>query len=228
MVGVISPGGFEDLFYFLASANYSSSTYSPFPQGNFTSPGGDANLITTLEGFDVFAQLQFSPDFGFDANGTSGDKGAWHNGPNTLADDAETPFFVAKGYGPKTLASTAENAAYAIVEPFITEKQSDGEFVEGTITLSQLPADAEPEEYNFPGHHALEVVDGLVGVKVDGFSEELSLSIGDVVFVPGNTTWSFWGEDAYSKVLYIGTGKDTVDKQVSKGGKSWDSATWPA
>ncbi|PVI06700.1 RmlC-like cupin [Periconia macrospinosa] len=117
MVGVIQPGGFEELFYFLATANYTSSTYAPFPQGNFTSPGGDADTISKLQKLDVWAQLQFSPPIDFDANGISGDKGAvWKNGTNELAKDSTTPFFVAKGYGPKYLSHSTTNVSY-IVEP---------------------------------------------------------------------------------------------------------------
>ncbi|KAL5382273.1 hypothetical protein DPSP01_006669 [Paraphaeosphaeria sporulosa] len=230
MVGVIQPGGFEDLFYFLASANYSSQTYAPFPQGNFTSPGGDAETISKLQKFDVWAQLQFSPPMDFDANGTSGDEGAvWHNGINELASDSATPFFVANGYGRKTLTpASADNASYAVVEPFITATQSEGNFTEGTITLSRLPSSSQPQAWKLPGHTALEVVDGLVGVKVDGYEEELNLSVGDVVFVPAETTWSFWGEAAFSKVLYVGQGRDTVDARLREQGSEWGSVVWPA
>lgn len=233
MVGVIQPGGFESLFYFLASANYTSPTLAPFPQGNFSSPGGDADTISKLQEYDVWAQLQFSPPMEFDARGVSGDESGavWRDGENGLAADSATPFFVAKGFGPKVLASSAgeeEGAEYYVVEPFITATQSDGNFTEGTITLSKLASGAEAEEWTLPGHTALEVVDGLVGVKVGGFEEVLSLSIGDVVFVPANTTWSFWGEAAYSKVLYVGQGRDTLDARLRAKGKSWDSAVWPA
>ncbi|EMD94934.1 hypothetical protein COCC4DRAFT_176256 [Bipolaris maydis ATCC 48331] len=229
MVGVIQPGGFEDLFYFLASANYSSSTSAPFPQGNFTSPGGDAAVISALQSYDVWAQLEFSPPMDFDANGMSGNKDApWRNGTNELAANSETPFFVAKGYGPKILASSADNASYFVIEPFITATQSDGNFTEGTITMSKLPTGAEPLTWFLPGHTALEVVDGLIGVEVQGFYEKLSLSVGDVVFVPANTTWSFWGESAYSKVLYVGQGKDTLDARLRAIGEEWQSVLWPA
>ncbi|KAF9738373.1 hypothetical protein PMIN06_006108 [Paraphaeosphaeria minitans] len=229
MVGVIQPGGFEALFYFLASANYSSETYAPFPQGSFTSPGGDAETIGKLQEFDVWAQLQFSPPMGFDANGTSGDGGAvWHNGINELASDSTTPFFVANGYGRKTLApASAEKASYAIVEPFITATQSDGIFTEGTITLSRLPSSSQPQTWELPWHTALEVVEGLVGVMVEGYVEELSLSVGDVVFVPGNTTWSLWGKAAFLKVLYVGLGKVTEDSRLREVGREWGSVVWP-
>jgi quercetin dioxygenase-like cupin family protein len=227
MVGVIQPGGFEDLFYFLANANYSSTTNSPFPQGNFTDPGGDSSLITKLESYDVYAKLTFSPPTNFGANDATDEDAVWHSGTNNLGKDAQTPFFVAKGYGPKYLAGD-KSSSYAIVEPFITSQQSNGNFTEGTITLSRQADGSEPITYSLPGHTALEVVDGLVNVNVGGFEGTTTLAIGDVVFVPANTTFSFWGESAYSKVLYIGQGKDTVDARLREHAKEWESATWPA
>jgi len=162
----------------------------------------------------------------FGANGATEEDAVWHDGSNDLGRDAQTPFYVAKGYGPKYLAGDKESS-YAIVEPFVTSQQSDGNFTEGTITLSRPVAGAKPATYSLPGHTALEVVDGLVSVDVGGFKGNTTLSVGDVVFVPANTTFSFWGESVYSKVLYVGAGKDTVDARIRKDAKEWDSATWP-
>ncbi|KAB2100319.1 hypothetical protein AG0111_0g11216 [Alternaria gaisen] len=226
LVGVIQPGGFEDLFYFLASDNYTSSTNSPFPQGNFSDPGGDSSLITTLEGYDVYAKLTFSPPMDFGANGATEEDAIWHSGSNELGSDSQTPFFIAKGYGPKYLAGD-KDSSYTIVEPFITSQQSDGNFTEGTMTLSKPATGAKPATYSLPGHTALEVVDGLVSVNVGGFEGTATLSVGDVVFIPANTTFSFWGESVYSKVLYVGAGTDTVDARIRKDAKEWDSVTWP-
>jgi quercetin dioxygenase-like cupin family protein len=226
LVGVIQPGGFEDLFYFLANANYTSSTNSPFPQGNFSDPGGDSSLITTLESYDVYAKLTFDPPTNFGANGATEEDAIWHNGNNELGKDAQTPFFVAKGYGPKYIAGDKESS-YAIVEPFVTSQQSDGNFTEGTITLSKPVAGSKPATYSLSGHTALEVVDGLVNVDVGGFDGTTTLSVGDVVFVPANTTFRFWGESVYSKVLYVGAGKDTVDTRIRQNAKEWNSSTWP-
>jgi hypothetical protein len=163
-------------------------------------------------------------DFG--ANGATEKDAIWHDGSNALGKDAQTPFYVAKGYGPKYLAGD-QDSSYAIVEPFVTSQQSDGNFTEGTITLSKPVAGAKPATYSLPGHTALEVVDGIVTIDVGGFEGTTTLSVGDVVFVPANTSFSFWGESVYSKVLYVGAGEDTVDARIRKDAKEWDSATWP-
>lgn len=228
MVGVIAPGGFEDLFYFLGSANISSKTQAPYvPNSNATAAGGDSSMITTLERFDVHAKLDYSPPMTFNVNGTTDASQPWHNGDNELASDETTPFFVAKDYGPKYLTGDAQSG-YIVVQPFITSAQSAGNFTEGTITLSEPEHETAPVSWTLPGHTALEVVDGVVGVQVDGFAEALSLSIGDVVFVPAGTAFSFWGEAAFSKVLYVGQGQDTVDSRLMAEGSSWNSPVWPA
>ena len=117
----------------------------------------------------------------FDANGTSGDKGAvWNNGANELAKDSKTPFFVAKGYGSKYLSHSTTNVSY-VVEPFITSTQSAGKFTEGTITLSQLAPNTQADKWALPGHTALEIVDGLAGVRVQGFEELMEIFRSDLM-----------------------------------------------
>lgn len=228
MVGVISPGGFEDLFYFLGSDNITSPTKSPYvPNSNVSTPGGDGDVITALVRFDVHAKLAYSPPMAFDANGTTDASQSWHNGANELAADENTPFFVAKDYGPKYLSGDAKTG-YAVIQPFITSKQSAGNFTEGTITLSEPEEEASPKSWSLPGHTALETVDGVVGVQVEGFADAVSLAIGDVVFIPAGTSFSFWGEAAFSKVLYVGQGKDTLDSRLIAEAKSWNSPVWPS
>lgn len=183
-------------------------------------------MITTLEGYDVYAKLAFSPPMNFGANGATEEDAIWHDGNNELGKNSQTPYFVAKGYGPRYLAGDRASS-YAIVEPFVASQQSDGNFTEGTITLSKPVAGSQPTTYSLPGHTALEVVDGLVSVEVGGFKGHTALSVGDVVFVPANTSFSFWGESVYSKVLYVGAGRDTVDARIMRNAKKWDSATWP-
>ena len=229
LVGVISPGGFEDLFYFLGSANISSNTQAPYvPNSNATAAGGDSSIISTLQEYDVHAQLTYSPPMAFDANGTTDSSKAWHNGANELAADDSTPFFVAKDHGPKSLSGDAQNG-YTITQPFITAVQSGGNFTEGTLTLSKPAAsNSSTTSWNLPGHTALEVVDGVVYVEVEGFAERLLLAVGDVVFVPAGTDFRFWGGAAFSKVLYVGQGSDTLDSRLRGEGREWDSPVWPA
>lgn len=226
MIGVISPGGFEDLFYFLGSANVSSDTNSPYiPNSNATTPGGDASTISSLERFDVHAKLNYTPPMHFDNNGTTDPTTAWHNGANEPAEDSTTPFFIAKDFGPKYLASS-NSQSYTIIQPFITAVQSVGNFTEGTLTLSQ-GSNITAQTWNLPGHTALEVTDGAVSVSVEGYAGKPTLFTGDVFFIPSGTDFSFWAAATFSKVLYIGQGNDTLDSRLIEQARRWDSAVWP-
>ncbi|KAF2126739.1 quercetin 2,3-dioxygenase [Dothidotthia symphoricarpi CBS 119687] len=230
LTGVIQPGGFEKFFYWASQENYTSAFSAPFDStmANATTPALSGDVADILISYDVHSTSDFTPPTNF-VDGVvelgNSTPAVWHNGANTLAEDAQTPFMVAKGYGPKYLAGNS--STYMIVEPFVTSKQSDGNFTQGTITLSQLGQTSRPTTYTLPNHTALEIVDGLVNVSVDGFKGTFSLVIGDVLFVPGGTAFSFWGAAAYSKVMYVGVGTDTLDSRLIAGGKSWDSAMFP-
>jgi hypothetical protein len=66
-------------------------------------------------------------------NGMGGD-GKWYNGPNTLPSNNLGPNFIAKNYGPKWLNS--QHGYHQIVTPFVTGKETNNKFAQGTITMS--------------------------------------------------------------------------------------------
>ncbi|KAE9291070.1 hypothetical protein PR003_g25134 [Phytophthora rubi] len=72
MTGVIQPGGFEELFVALRDSYYNSSTYANFePSRTNSSAGTNADTISALEEYDVYAQLTWETRH--DAvNGTAG------------------------------------------------------------------------------------------------------------------------------------------------------------
>ncbi|KAK5134702.1 hypothetical protein LTR08_006217 [Meristemomyces frigidus] len=225
LVGVISPGGFEDLFTVLAQSNYTSVLEAPFTAGPVAATaGGDASIITTLEKYDVYAELEYSPRTDM-VNGSAPSTAAWHNAPNTLATDAATPFFVAKDYGPRYLNNAT--GQYQIIEPLLTPTQTDGNFTMGNIILSRTFARKTPAVYTLPhSHTALEVVDGQLTLKME--KETVELEIGDVAFVPAGTAFSYWSQVAYTKILYIGNGTQTLDQQLLGNAASWDYAVFPS
>ncbi|KAH6705219.1 hypothetical protein BKA61DRAFT_679974 [Leptodontidium sp. MPI-SDFR-AT-0119] len=97
MVGIISPGGFEVLFYALSTGNYISPTVSPYDPSIKASPTATPDDVfnMVLEGFDV----------------------VWHTGSKSLAKDSTTPFFVAKDYRPQYLNNQTGN--YKFIQPFV-------------------------------------------------------------------------------------------------------------
>ncbi|KAJ5667847.1 uncharacterized protein N7477_006417, partial [Penicillium maclennaniae] len=128
MVGVISPGGFEDLFYALGT-NYTSGTDTPFvPQASNGSSSPSGSVISSLQKYDVYAQLSFEPRRDL-VNGTAPE---WHTGANQLGSPGE-PYFIANGYGPKYLNS---KYGYQIVQPLWTLNGAAAfEVLEGVLSI---------------------------------------------------------------------------------------------
>lgn len=225
MVGVIAPGGFEDLFFFLADSNYTSATDSPFvPAANNVSAGSGSSgsIISALESFDVYAQLEYNPRRDL-VNGTA-PASNWHTGTNTPANVSGTPFFVAKDFGPKYLAN---GSFYQIVQPFVTSVQSaDSNFTEGTITMSRLLTDSSKlPALTLDDHTAFEVLEGAITLSMA--NETVTLIGGDVAFIPGGTKFKYWSEVAFTKFLYVGAGTNTLDAQLIKKAVSWNYAVFP-
>lgn len=250
MVGIIQPGGFEDLFYALADGNFTPSTFAPYTLGdqdayNATSSSPPDSVISQLEALDVYAQLAFSPSRDL-VNGSYSSTGAstgWHEGQHVdeLGADETTPYFVAKDYGPKYLSSEA--GFYQIVQPLVTKTQSAGNFTTATIILSErlgnesamsvvgntttasTTATASGSK-SLTGHSAFEVLEGLFTFEMSG--ETLQMATGDVVFVPAGTAFQYYSQVPFTKVLYISQGADGLDSRlISNGEGNWEYITWP-
>lgn len=212
----------RDLFYALASSNYSSSTSSPYDPSIVASDSSPpASVISALQSFDVYAQLDYNPRRDL-INGTAPSNTTWHTGNNTLATDSATPYFVARDHGPKYLNS---QSGYQIIQPFVTPAQSAGNFTLSTITMDRVSKNATVQDQKFPGHAAFEVLEGQLMVFLEG--ELLSLLQGDVVFIPGNTTYQYYSNVAFTKVLHIGQGASGLDTSLIAAAAAWDSPVWP-
>ncbi|KAJ8576544.1 hypothetical protein ON010_g2667 [Phytophthora cinnamomi] len=192
MTSVIQPGGFKVLFVALRDSYYNSSAYANFePSHTNSSAGTNADTISALEEYDVYAQLTWEARR--DAvNGTAGG-GNWHNGSNGLADDGQTPFFVAKNYAQKYL------------------NYENGNETVNTITPKQPLA--------------FQLEEGQLSVEVDG--ESAQLIQGDVLFVPTNTTFSYYATVPVTKFLYVSGGVDGFDQDLLQTSVEWEFAVYP-
>jgi hypothetical protein len=179
-------------------------------------------MISALESFDVFAQLDFSPRRDL-INGSAPANSTWHTGKNTVPSNSNTPFYVAKNQGPMYLNS---EHGYQIIAPLITSTQSGAKFSEGTITISRTPSNTTIPSRRFVDHMAFEVLEGALKVLLQ--AEEVQLLQGDVVFIPGNTSFSYWSEVAFTKFLYVGAGDRGLDVELIEKAVVWDYPTWPA
>ncbi|OJD35825.1 quercetin-dioxygenase [Diplodia corticola] len=230
LTGVIQPGGFEQLFIAIGDGPYNSSTGAAFVPAAVNSSasgaGSSASMISALESFDVFAQLDYSPRYDF-VNGSAGTSAGarWHDGANALAKDAHTPNFIAKGYGPKYL--NVDDGVYRVVQPLVTDTQSAGNFTMGTITMSPLLANqTDTTQQNLTQPLAFQVEEGLLVVAVDGY-DAVNLIQGDVVFIPAGTAFTYHAAVPFTKFLYVSGGGDGLDYQLLQKSVAWNYATYP-
>ncbi|KAJ5110617.1 hypothetical protein N7532_001152 [Penicillium argentinense] len=222
MIGVISPGGFEDLFYAFGT-NYSSDTgtiYVPKASTGSSSPSG--SIMSKLQKFDVYAQNDFEPRRDL-VNGTAPvDNSEWHTGSNELGAPGE-PYFIANGYGEKYLNS---EHGYQVIQPLVSPKQSqDTNHTISTISISRQTKNSPPS-YTLSGAAAFEVLEGVLSIKIGDYPVA-TLNMGDVTFIPAHVPFTYYNEVSFTKVLYVSSGNNGVDQQLIKSGKSWNWITWP-
>ncbi|KAF7556941.1 hypothetical protein G7Z17_g986 [Cylindrodendrum hubeiense] len=225
ITGVIQPGGFEELFIAISNDEFSSSTGSEFVPGasDDSSAGSDADTISALEGFDVYAQLDFVPRRDF-VNGTAGGSANWHNGSNSLASDPTSPNFIAKNYGPKYLNNLG--GGYQLVAPLTSDKQTAGNFSMGTATLSPILANMTAPSLDLSQPVAFQMEEGSLEVKVSGH-DAVTLIQGDVIFVPAKTRFAFHATASFTKFLYVSGGSNGFSEELLSGAQDWNSTTYP-
>ena len=181
-------------------------------------PNATASTLKALERFDVYAQPNFKPRSDF-LDGMAPASETWHNGPNALAVDSKTPYFVARNYGPTYLSTAA--GFYEVIQPIVTPTQSDGNLTFSIINLARKPEGSEPPIYNFAGHSAYEALDGQVVITIG--TETVEMTVGDVAFVLGGTNFSYYSNASFTKMMYMAQGKETLDQKLLATAKVWDS-----
>lgn len=183
-------------------------------------PPPDPTFLQLLENFDVYAQNYTPRSDAIDGKAPSNT--TWHDGPNPLAADPFTPYYIAKDYGPKYINNLT--GSYQIIQPLVTPLQSDGNFTLSTITIARVGL-TSVDNLSFPSHAAFKVLDGQLMVMIG--DETVALLQGDVVFVPGETRFGYWSDVAYTKFLCVSQGAVGLDRVLIEGGRSWGSPVWP-
>ncbi|KAJ5385414.1 hypothetical protein N7517_003325 [Penicillium concentricum] len=220
MVGIIVPGGFEELFYAIGT-NYTSATDTPFvPAVSNDSSTPDPGMMSALQKFDVYTQLDFDPRRDL-VNGSAPDDSKWHTGDNAIRVSGK-PYFVASGYGPKYLSS---KYGYQVIQPLVTKQSQDADYTLSTISLSRQTKD-NALTYILSGAAAFEVVEGVLMIQIGDYPIA-TLYTGDVAFIPVDVAFTYHTEVAFTKVLYVSSGSNGVDSQLIRGGKKWNFATFP-
>lgn len=130
---------------------------------------------------------------------------------------------MAKDFGPKYLSSVV---GYQVIQPFVTPAQSGGEFTLSTITIAKQLSNATAAAQSFEGHAAFEVLEGQLTVVMEG--ETLNLLQGDVVFIPRNTSYTYYSTVGFTKTLHISQGAEGLATSLIAGASSWNSPVWPS
>lgn len=173
-------------------------------------------------GFE-FAQLDFEPRQDF-SNGQAGGSSLWHNDTDTLAVDSTTPNFIAKIRGPKYLNNIG--GTYQLIAPLAAKDQTGSNFTIGTVTLSHRIEGTRAISTRLREPVAFQLEEGELNISIDGY-EAAELIQGDVVFVPGNTSFTYYAAVPFTKLLYVSGGKDGFDQTLMEGAHAWDYATYP-
>lgn len=222
MVGVIAPGGFENLFYFLANENVTYETktpYTPADVSDAAGSGSSSEIITKLQSFDVYGRLDFTPPTDL-INGSRPVGSIWHDAVNNIPTSAGSPYFVASNWGPKYLNN--DTGAYQIVQPFVTPTTGGRNFTQGTITLSRQFPNATLTQWQLVDHVAINVLEGAVSLTIT--DEIVTLLGGDVAFVPGGTPFKYESKTAFTKFMYVSAGAEGLDQQLLGNAVNW---SWP-
>lgn len=225
LVGVIVPGGFEALFFHIADRNATFENESPYIPANVTNvagAGSSASVLSALEVYDVYAQIDYVPTRDL-VNGTFPGNTAWHDGPNDIPNTEGEPYYIAAGYGPSFLSG--ETGTWHVIQPFVTPVTGEETFTQGSITISrQLPNVTVPN-WTLRNHTAFQLLEGALSLTIG--KETVTLVGGDVAFVPGNTTFQYWSDVAFTKFMYISAGNEGLDQQLLPNATSWDFAAFP-
>lgn len=94
-----------------------------------------------------------------------------------------------------------------------------------TIAVSRAQSNGTHHVWNLSNHTAIEVLEGSLSMTIGG--QSATLIMGDVAFVPGNTSFSYWSEVGFTKFMYLGAGASGLDQQLMKSASNWSYPVFP-
>jgi glyoxylate utilization-related uncharacterized protein len=170
-----------------------------------------------LSNWDVSPQLDFKPRT--DVKEGKAGPGNWYTGANEIPTDDKEPIWIAKNYGPKWMNDKA--GYHQIIAPLVMGSQTKNLFAQGHITMFPKPQGAVAPKIVSPEATAFMLEEGELAVTVEGF-ETAHLIDGDVVFVPPNTSFTYFAEAEFTKFLYVSGGGKGLDAILMKDAITWN------
>ena len=138
-----------------------------------------------------------------------------------LPGNDSTPYYIASNYGPKYLNSDLGQ----VITPRASLAESGGNFTISTIVMRQKQSNQTIAAQAFTEPQALQVLEGELTLTMAG--ETNRLTTGDVAFIPGNTTFSYWSEVLYTKLYAAAIGGGLTDSLINESNE-WDYAVFPS
>jgi hypothetical protein len=178
--------------------------------------------MSSLKKYDVYPELSFKARRDLVNGSAPSHNSVWHTGNNDLGKPGK-PYFLASGYGPKYLSS---EHGYQVIQPLVQPKQAeDLNYTISTLSLSRQTKDSPPL-YTLDGAAAFEVVEGALSIQIGDFPLATLLT-GDVAFIPAQVPFTYYTETAFTKVLFVASGNNSLDQQLISGGQEWNFTSFP-
>ena len=219
-LALITPGGF-DPFYLNISVPWNNTSNAPFPPDRPIP--GPANPPAGLE-FD-YIPVEYHLNNALE-NGTTSDSASWHDGNNTLPESDQQPFYVASNRAPKYL----HRCLGQVIAPVMTAQQSGRSSKNYTMEIStvvmrcRLSGEVVVTQ-SFDRPQVFVVLEGQLMFSMIGHN--VSMSTGDVAFVPANTRFRYWSVVAFTKFYLASNGPALADRLISEA-EEWDYAVFPS
>lgn len=219
-LALITPGGFEP-FYLNVSVPWNNPSNAPFP------PDGPLPGPTSVPAGKIYDYIpvDYRLNNGFQ-NGTTNQSIPWHTGNNTLPESDQNPYFIASNRGPKYLHRDLGQ----VIAPVMTTQQSGQSCRNYTMTISTVVmrrrlANETIMTQAFDRPQVFVVLEGQLMINMIG--QKVSMSTGDVAFVPANTDFRYWSIVAFTK-FYLGSNGPALSNRLISEAEEWNYAVFPS
>lgn len=213
----LSPDDF-DLFYLNISSSWTNPSNAPFSSDcsmEFLEPIPQGPLYDYVPvKYTLNNDLQndiISPSI------------SWHTGNSTLPESTVHPFYITSNRGPKYL----QRRLGQVVASVMTTRQSSGNYTMtiDTIVMRRKLVNETIACHRFDKVQVFVVLEEQLTINM--IDQTVSMSTGDVTFVPPSIDFQYWSDVAFTK-FYLGSNGLALTDMLISGGERWDYAVFPS